>query len=142
MVVDLSFIVHLETVHVRRRQDVVEGLDQVEEQPDVDHLDVGGLGEVVANVDEHRSENQHRRNIQRDHCFKEELLEIVGGMTNNVQNYCWSKYSQDNAQKSTAKVNVHMDNFQSLIIDPVEKDLLFYEILSQLQGPGVFQVAS
>ena len=130
MVVDLSFVVHLQTVHVGRHQDVVERLDQVEEQPDVDHLDVGRLRKVVANVDEHRSENQHRRNIQRDHGFKEELLEIVGGMTNNVQNYCWSKYGQDNAQKSTTKINVHIDNFQSLVIDPVEKDLLFYELLS------------
>ena len=78
MVVDLSFIVHLETVHVRRHQDVVERLDQVEEQPDVDHLDVGGLGEIVADIDEHRSENQHHSDIQRYHGFKEELLEIVG----------------------------------------------------------------
>ena len=78
MVVDLSFVVYLETVHVRRHQDVVEGLDQVEEQPDVDHLDVGGLGKVVADTDEHCSENQHHRDIQRYHGFKEELLEIVG----------------------------------------------------------------
>ena len=78
MVVDLSFIVHLETVHVGCHQDVVEWLDQVEEQPDVDHLDVGGLGKVVADIDEHRSENQHRRHIQRYHGLKEELLEIVG----------------------------------------------------------------
>ena len=125
MVVDLSFIVHLETVHVGRHQDVIEWLDQVEEQPDVDHLDVGGLGKVVADIDEHRSENQHRRNIQRDHGFKEELLKIVGGMTNNVQNYCWSKHSQDDAQQSTAKVYVHMKYFHSLVIDPLEKDLLF-----------------
>ena len=55
-----------------------EGQDQAKEQPDVDHLDVGRLGKVVADTDEHRSENQHRRNIQRDHGFKEELLEIVG----------------------------------------------------------------
>ena len=78
MVVDFSFIVYLETVHVRRHQDVIEWLDQVEEQPDVDHLDVGGLGEIVADIDEHRSENQHRCHIQRYHSFKEELLEILG----------------------------------------------------------------
>ena len=78
MVVDLSFIVHLETVHVRRHQDVVEWLDQVEEQPDVDHLDVGGLWKVVADVDKNCCENQHRRHIKRDHGFEEELLEIVG----------------------------------------------------------------
>ena len=76
--VDLSFIVHLETVHVGRHQDVVERLDQVEEQPDVDHLNVGGFGKVVADIDEHCCEDQHRRHIQRDHGFKEELLEIVG----------------------------------------------------------------
>ena len=64
MVVDLLFIVHLEAVHVRRHQDVVERLDQVEEQPDVDHLDVGGLGQVVADVDEHGGQHQHHRHIQ------------------------------------------------------------------------------
>ena len=78
MVVDPSFLVHLEAVHVGRHQDVVEGLDQVEEQPDVDHLDVGGFGQVVADIDEHCCENQHRRHIQRYHSFKEELLEIIG----------------------------------------------------------------
>ena len=77
MVVDLTFVIYLETVHVRRHQDVVEWFDQVEKQPDVDHLDVGGLGKVVADTDEHRSENQHHRHIQRYHGFKEELLEIV-----------------------------------------------------------------
>ena len=78
MVVDLAFIVYLETVHVRRHQDVVEWLDQVEEQPDVDHLYVGGLGKVIADADEHRSEDQHHSDIQRYHGFKKELLEIVG----------------------------------------------------------------
>ena len=78
MVVDLSLIVDLEAVHVGRHQDVVERLDQVEEQPDVDHLNVGGFGKVVADIDEHCCEDQHRRHIQRDHGFKEELLEIIG----------------------------------------------------------------
>ena len=40
MVVYFTLIVHFKVVHVRRDQDVVEELDQVEEQPDVDHLDV------------------------------------------------------------------------------------------------------
>ena len=78
MVVDLLFIVHLEAVHVRRHQDVVERLDQVEEQSDVDHLDVSGLWKVVADIDEHCCEDQHHCDIQRDHGFKKELLEIVG----------------------------------------------------------------
>ena len=78
VVVDLPFVVYLETVHVGRHQDVVKWFDQVEEQPDVDHLDIGRLGKVVADIDEHCSENQHRRHIQRYYGFKKELLEIVG----------------------------------------------------------------
>ena len=78
MVVDLSFVVYLKTVHVRRHQDVVKWLDQIEEQPDVNHLYVSRLGKVVADTDEHRSEDQHHSDIQRYHSFKEELLEIVG----------------------------------------------------------------
>ena len=78
MMVDLPLVVDLEVVHVRRHQDVVERLDQVEEQPDVDHLDIGGLWQVVADVDEHCGENQHRCHIQRYDGFKEELLEVVG----------------------------------------------------------------
>ena len=57
MVVDLSFIVDLEAVHIGRHKDVVERLDQVEEQPDVDHLDVSGLWKVVADIDEHCCED-------------------------------------------------------------------------------------
>ena len=90
MVVYFSFLIIPQSIHVGVNEHHDEGIKQVEQQPHINHLHVGGLGKVVANVDEHRSENQHRRNIQRDHGFKEELLEIVGGMTNNVQNYCWA----------------------------------------------------
>ena len=93
MVVDLAFIVHLETVHVRRHQDVVEGLDQVEEQPDVDHLDVSRLWQIVADIDEHGCEDQHRGDIDRYNRLKEELLEIVGRVTDKIQDDCGSEHS-------------------------------------------------
>ena len=78
MMVDLPLVVDLEVVHVGRHQDVVKWFDQVEEQPDVDHLDIGRLWKVVADIDEHCSENQHHCDIQRYHGFKEEFLKIVG----------------------------------------------------------------
>ena len=77
MMVDLPLVVHLEVVHVGRHEDVVERLDQVEEQPDIDHLDVGSLRQVLADADEHRGEDQHHRHVQRNHRLKEELLEVV-----------------------------------------------------------------
>ena len=42
-----------------------EGKQEVEDEPDVDHLDVGRLGQVVRHIDEHG--RQHK------HCFSKEL---------------------------------------------------------------------
>ena len=78
MMVDLPLVVHLEVVHVGRHEDVVERLDQVEEQPDIDHLDVGGLRQVLADADEHRGEDQHHCHVQRNHGLEEEFFEVVG----------------------------------------------------------------
>ena len=77
MVIYFPFFVHLQIVHVGRREDVVEGLDEVEEQPDVDHLDVSGLWQTLAHTDEHGGQHQHHCNAQRDHCLEEEFLEVV-----------------------------------------------------------------
>ena len=44
VVVDLSVVVAAQAVHVRVHQHLDEGQEQVEDQPDVHHLDVGRLG--------------------------------------------------------------------------------------------------
>ena len=83
--VDLPLVVHLEVVHVGRHEDVVERLDQVEEQPDIDHLDVGSLRQVLADADEHRGEDQHAGEVDCDHGFKEKGFKKVCGMANQIQ---------------------------------------------------------
>ena len=93
VVVDLPFVVDLQEIHVGRHQDVVEGLDQVEQQPYVDHLDVSRLGKVVADIDEHGCEDQHRGDIDRYNRLKEKLLEVVGRVANNIEDDCRRKYS-------------------------------------------------
>ena len=93
MVVDLPLVVDLEVVHVGGHQDVVEGLDQVEEQPDVDHLDVSRLGEIVADIDEHGREHKHRSDIDRYDRLKEKLLEVVGRVTDKIEDNCGCKHS-------------------------------------------------
>ena len=85
MVVDLPLVVSLEIVHVGGHQDVIEGFDQVEEQPDVDHLDVSRLWQIVADIDEHGCEDQHRSDVDRYNRLKEELLEVVCGVAYNVK---------------------------------------------------------
>ena len=93
MVVDLPLVVNLEIVHVGGHQDVVEGLDQVEQQPYVDHLDVSRLRQIVADIDEHGCEDQHCGDIDRYNRLKEELLEVVGRVTDKVQDDRGSKHS-------------------------------------------------
>ena len=93
MVVDLTLVVNLQVVHVGRHQDVVEGLHQVEQQPDVNHLDVGRLGEIVADIDEHSCEHKHCSHVHRNHSLKEEFLEVVGRMADEIENDSWCKNS-------------------------------------------------
>ena len=56
--------------------DVNEWLEEVEEEPDVDHLDIGRLGEIVADVDKHGCQYEHDRHIQGDHSLKFKCLRI------------------------------------------------------------------
>ena len=92
MVVDLPLVVNLEIVHVGGHQDVVEGLDQVEQQPDVDHLDVSRLGKIVADIDEHGCEDQHCGHIEGNHRLKEKLLEVVGRVADKIEDNCGCKH--------------------------------------------------
>ena len=47
-------------------EDHNEGIEEVEQQPHIHHLHVGGLGQVVAHVDEHCSQHQHRGQVNSD----------------------------------------------------------------------------
>ena len=44
-----------------------EGNKEDKDEPDVDHLDVGGLGEVLGHRDEHRDQHQHHCQVHH-HC--------------------------------------------------------------------------
>ena len=54
-----------EGVHIRVDENLNERKQEIEDEPDVDHLDVGGLGQVVRDIDEHGG--------QHEHCFGKEL---------------------------------------------------------------------
>ena len=55
-----------EGVHVCVDKNLDEGKKEIEDQPDVDHLDIGGLRQVVGDVDEHGGQHKHR--------FEKELI--------------------------------------------------------------------
>ena len=71
MMVDLPWLfLCAESFNVSLQEDVNEWLEQVEQKPDVDHLDIGSLGEIVTYVDEHRCQDQHYRHIQGNNSLR------------------------------------------------------------------------
>ena len=69
MVVYFPVLIIPECVHVCVYQHHNEGVEQVKQEPHIHHLHVGGLGQVVAHVDEHRRQHQHRGQINSDDCL-------------------------------------------------------------------------
>ena len=70
MVVNLTIIITPDSIHVGMEQHHYEGVEQVEQQPGIHHLHVGGLGQAVTDVDEHRRQHQHTGQIYSNDCLK------------------------------------------------------------------------
>ena len=55
-----SFVIVIpQHVHIGMKHDLNKGDEEVEDEPDIHHLDVRGLREVVAHVDKHCCQHQH-----------------------------------------------------------------------------------
>ena len=59
MLLESIVIVIPQHVHVGMKHNLNKGDEEVEDEPDIHHLDVRGLGEVVAHVDKHCCQHQH-----------------------------------------------------------------------------------
>ena len=55
-----------------------EGNQLADDQPDVKHLEVGGVGEDLPHVDDDRCQHQHRRQVHPQGRFKERRFEEHG----------------------------------------------------------------
>ena len=63
------------------QENLCEREEQVEEEPHVNHLDVGGLGQLVAHVDEHCCQDLRKK--QRRHiCIKSSLSRAINQNSN------------------------------------------------------------
>ena len=74
VMVYFSILVIPKSVHVCVNQNYNEGVEEVEQQPYIHHLHVGGLGKIVAHIDEHRSQHQHWGQVYGDNSLKNKLL--------------------------------------------------------------------
>ena len=66
-------------LHRSEEDDLSKGNHLAENEPDVDHLDVGGGGQALHLADEDGGHHQHRGQVHTQSCLKEEGLEKSGG---------------------------------------------------------------
>ena len=80
MVVDLpglplTVFLGSKAVHVSVEQDKDEGEEQVKDEPNINHLDIGGGRQAATDADEHRRQHKHGGQIHSHNRFKEKILE-------------------------------------------------------------------
>ena len=77
MMVYFPVIIVPESVHVGVDEDNNEGVEQVEQQPHINHLHVGSLRKTVAYVDEHRSQHQHGSQVNSDNSLIKRVFYVL-----------------------------------------------------------------
>ena len=76
MVIYFSLFIISKSVHVGVEKDNDERKEEVEEEPHVHHLHVGSLRQVVAYVDEHRSQHQHGSQVNSDNSLVKRVFYV------------------------------------------------------------------
>ena len=86
-------------LNVSLDDNVDEGFEQVEDEPDVDHLDVGRRGQALTHADEQGCNHEQHGDVGRDEPLEEELLEVVGHVADDVDDQGRQEGGQDDAQQ-------------------------------------------
>ena len=81
----LFLCVYSVVLHCGEEDDLSKGNHLAENEPDVDHLDVGGGGQALHLADEDRRHHQHGRQVHAQGGLKEEGLEEGGGECDSQQ---------------------------------------------------------
>ena len=87
-------------VHVCVNNDQHKGDDQVEDQPNVNHLNVGGLWEVLRDGYEHGGKDQHHRQVDCYDSLEEEGFEVVGHVGDDDEEHGGDVDGKDSAKET------------------------------------------
>ena len=88
-----------ESVNYSMEDDISEGQQKVENEPYFHHFDIGCLGQTLHHRDEHAGENQHHSKVHCQSGLKEEGFEVVGNVSNDVEQHCGGVDSGDDTQQ-------------------------------------------
>ena len=92
-------------VNIATHTDIYEGNDKVEKQPDLYHLDIRGDRQAGYHRDVHADQDQHGSDVNRYCRFKVEWFEVVGDVSNNVEEYCWNINCCEYAEETATKID-------------------------------------
>ena len=93
---------------VSREEHLNKGNTETEDQPDVDHLDIGGGGEVPGNTDEQGEQGQDDGHVDTDGSVEEgRLLVVEGGVANDVEQECREEDGHDDGHGPPSKSDDH-----------------------------------
>ena len=90
-------------VNIATHTDINEGNDEVEKQPDLYHLDIGGDRQAGYHRDVHADQHQHHCDVHSYGRFKIEWFEVVCDVANNVEKNCWNINCRKNAEETPTK---------------------------------------
>ena len=79
------------------------------DQPDVDHLDVGGLRKAPWDADEEGGEDEEGGQVDRDDRLEEELLEEVGRVHDGEDQDGWQVDGEDGVEDTSSEDNRQLD---------------------------------
>ena len=79
-------------------------------EPDVDHLDVGGLGQAAGDADEQCGQHQEGGQVHRHRRLEEEVLEEVGRVDYGEDEDGGKVDGQDGVQDSSLEDQGHLDS--------------------------------
>ena len=124
--------------------------DHTEDEPDVNHLDVGGLRESVGDSHVEGGQDQHHRQVDGDDGLKVEPWEVDRGVAHYVEEQGGQEDIEEDAKQTSSKSNLHSDAKLSTklldghglipdreVWDGVYQFHLLYVVLSQVMGPSV-----
>ena len=88
-------VIFIKQLHVSVKKNLNEWKQQVKYEPDIHHLDIGGVRETLTDTDEEGDQHQHAGQVDGHNSFKEKIFEVVGGMSHHIQQHRGNIHSKN-----------------------------------------------
>ncbi len=92
--------------------DLHKGDELSEDEPEIDHFQVGRGRQAVGDADEQGGQNKQGGQVDCDDGLKEEGLEVAGGEAHEAEQDCWQVNPEKGGHESSLEDYVHFDGME------------------------------